>query len=215
MQPKDNSEKKVTIDSGAIKLEGLFNPFSAEKGVVIAHPHPLYGGDMRNNVIEALCNAYNECGFSTLRFNFRGVGESGGSHDNGEGEQKDVEAAIHFLMNEGIREIGLAGYSFGSWAIALGIKKFKNIDHAIMVSPPVDVFDYSSANGSKAIRLIVAGSEDDIADPRSIERAVPLLNPDAILKIIQGADHFYWGKTDEIKRIVMEYLNATGKACCS
>jgi uncharacterized protein len=206
MQPKHNSEKKIKIDSGALILEGLFNPISTDKGVVVAHPHPLYGGDMHNNVVEALCRAYNESGISSLRFNFRGIGLSEGSYDNGAGEQDDIEAAINFLAAEGVKQIDLAGYSFGSWTIALGIKKFANINNVIMVSPPVDIFDYSSAYGSQAIKLVIAGSEDNIADWHSIKRTLPLLNPDAIFKVIQGADHFYGGKTDEIKKIVMELV---------
>jgi uncharacterized protein len=206
MESKHSPEKKIFIHSGALKLEALFNPVSTDRGVVVAHPHPLYGGDMLNNVVETLCSACNESGFTTLRFNFRGVGQSEGSYDNGIGEQQDIEAAIQFLMNHGIKEIDLAGYSFGSWAIALGIKKFKNINRVIMVSPPVDVFDYSSAYNSQTIKLVIAGSEDDIADWHSIEKTLPLLNPDAIFKVIQGADHFYWGRTDEIRKIVMEFL---------
>jgi uncharacterized protein len=126
-------EKKITINSESLKLEGLFNPASTDKGVVLAHPHPLYGGDMYNNVVEALCLAYNECGYSSLRFNFRGVGRSEGSYGNGDGEQKDIKAAIDFFRVEGIKEIDLAGYSFGSWAISLGIKRFKDINRVIMV----------------------------------------------------------------------------------
>jgi uncharacterized protein len=206
MRTKYNSEKKIIIDSGALKLEGLFNTVSTDKGVVVAHPHPLYGGDMHNNVVESLCSAYNECGISSLRFNFRGIGLSEGTYDNGVGEQNDIEAAINFLTNEGITEIDLAGYSFGSWAIALGIKKFANINNVIMVSPPVDIFDYSSAYGSLAVKLVIAGSEDSIADWRSIEKALPLFNQDVTFKVIQGADHLYWNRSDDIKNIVMEFL---------
>lgn len=201
-------EKKITFNSGALKIEGLFNDFSTDKGVVVAHPHPLYGGDMHNNVVEALCHAYNEYGYSSLRFNFRGVGRSEGNYGNGTGEQEDIKAAIDFLRVGGIKEIDLAGYSFGSWAISLGIKKFKDVNRVIMISPPVDVFDYSSANGAQEIKLVIAGSEDNIADWRSVEKALPLFNQDVVFKVIPGADHFYWNRSDDIKSIVMEFLGS-------
>jgi|WetSurMetagenome_2_1015567.scaffolds.fasta_scaffold13558_4 uncharacterized protein len=207
MQPEQlTSEKPVTFNSGALKIEGLFTSSSTEKGVVVTHPHPLYGGDMLNNVVEALCHAYNKCGYSSLRFNFRGAGGSEGAYDNGNGEQDDMEAAVRYLVNSGIKKIDLAGYSFGSWVIALGIKKLKNINRLVMVSPPVDLFDYSSAYNAPETGLIIAGSEDDIADWRSIEKVLPLFNQDVTLKVIQGADHFYWGKSDDLMNIVMEFL---------
>jgi uncharacterized protein len=211
MQPKQSiSDKKIFFNSGPLKIEGLFTPVSEDKGVIVAHPHPLYGGDMMNNVVEALCLAYNECGYSSLRFNFRGVGRSEGNYDNGIGEQLDIEAAISFLTTMGIKNIDLAGYSFGSWVIALGIRRFENINRVIMVSPPVDAFDYSSANDAREIKLIIAGSEDNIADWRSIDRTLPIFNKEAALKVINGADHFYWGKADEIKKIVIDFLRHSG-----
>jgi len=212
VQPGQNtSEQKVIFNSGELKIEGLFTPVSGDKGVVVAHPHPLYGGDMHNSVVQALCHAYNECGYSSLRFNFRGVGESEGDYGNGVGEKEDIQAAIHFLTTEGFKEIDLAGYSFGSWAIALGIKNFKNINRVIMVSPPVNAFDYSSADGAHEIKLIIAGSDDNIADWKSIEKALPLFNKEVALKVISGADHLYWGKSDNIKKIISDFLKQSGR----
>lgn len=200
------AEKRVIFSSDRLGIEGLYNDVSGDRGVVVAHPHPLHGGDMMNNVVEALCLAYNECGYSSLRFNFRGVGQSEGSYDNGEGEQKDLESAIRYLAGTGIEEIDLAGYSFGSWIIARGVKTFGKISRIVMVSPPVDLFDYSSLHNSRETRLIIAGSEDNIADWRSIEKIMPLWNPDATFEVINGADHFYWGKTEDIRKIIKDFI---------
>jgi len=201
-------EKTVIFDSGPLKLEGLFNDLSKGKGVVVAHPHPQYGGDMRNNVVEAICDAYNGCGYASLRFNFRGVGRSEGTYDNGIGEQEDLLAAIGYLSDAGIDRIDLAGYSFGSWVIALGIKRFEDVNRVVMVSPPVDIFDYSSLENSGRIKLVIAGSEDEIADWRSVDKVLPLWNPDARLKVIKGADHFFWGMSKEIKGILADFLKS-------
>jgi len=198
--------KRIFFNSGPLKLEGLYNRVSGERGVVITHPHPLYGGDMMNNVVEALRLAYNECGYSSLKFNFRGVGQSEGGYDNGDGEQKDVEAAIRYLADDGIEKIYLAGYSFGSWVIARGAKGYGGIGHIVMVSPPVDLFDFSSFQNTNGIKLVIAGSEDNVADWRSIEKIMPLWNPDAILKVIDGADHFYWRNSDDLRKIIHDFL---------
>jgi hypothetical protein len=198
--------KRVIFNSGPLRIEGLFNQVSGNRGVVVAHPHPLYGGDMMNNVVEAICLAYNECGYSSLKFNFRGVGQSQGGYDNGDGEQKDVEAAIRYLADAGIEKIYLAGYSFGSWVIARGAKGYGEIGHIVMVAPPVDLFDFSSLQNTKEIKLVIAGSEDNVACWRSIEKSMPIWNPDAMLKVIDGADHFYWENSDDLSKIIKEFL---------
>lgn len=95
-------EEKVCFRSGDFELEGLFESGHTARGVVITHPHPLYGGDMHNPVVETIRRAYRMKGVATLRFNFRGTGESEGQHDNGVGEQDDVLAALSFLMESGI-----------------------------------------------------------------------------------------------------------------
>jgi uncharacterized protein len=201
-----HSESRIIFNSGTLKIEGLLNDVSCDKGVIVTHPHPLYGGDMMNNVVETLCLTYNKCGYSSLRFNFRGVGQSEGSYDNGKGEQEDLEAAIRFLRDAGIKDIDLAGYSFGSWIIARGIKRYGKIKQVALVSPPVELFDYSSLCKVEELKLVISGSEDNIADWRSIEKVLPSWNPDVIFKVIEGADHFYWQKTDDLEKIILEFL---------
>ena len=108
------AEKQIRFLSGDIEIEGLLYSSEGNKGVVITHPHPLYGGNMYNNVVKALVRIYQLAGYSTLRFNFRGVGLSKGTYGNGIGEQEDVRAALLYLAQEGKQSLDLAGYSFGS-----------------------------------------------------------------------------------------------------
>ena len=108
-------EKSIAFSAGAITLEGLLQEDSQTDGVVITHPHPLYGGNMHNNVVMALTRAYQKLGCTTLRFNSRGVGNSQGSYGDGIGEKEDVKAAIAYLAASGMNRIDLAGYSFGAW----------------------------------------------------------------------------------------------------
>ncbi|MEJ2024042.1 MAG: alpha/beta hydrolase, partial [Deltaproteobacteria bacterium] len=116
--------EKIDFRSGDLVLEGLLTRADGSRGVVVTHPHPLYGGNMQNNVVRAITRAYREAGYTTLRFNFRGVGASQGGFDNGRGEQKDVEAALQYRLSLGCDWLDLAGYSFGSWVNAMGAEIF-------------------------------------------------------------------------------------------
>jgi alpha/beta superfamily hydrolase len=205
-------EKRVFIQSGGLKIEGLLGGAQGQKAVVVTHPHPLYGGDMHNNVVEAIVKAYSEKGYTTLRINFRGVGQSDGSFDEGLGEQEDVEAALTYLQEMEKPSIDLAGYSFGAWVNARGLKGFVQVERMIMVSPPVNFIDFSFLDYNPKIRLVIAGSGDDIGPPEIIQKMLPNWNPDALFKIIQGADHFYWGKSGEIEKIVRNFLESEGEA---
>lgn len=199
-------EKRIFIKSSSdIVLEALINEGSKDAAVLVAHPHPLYGGDMYNNVVEALIKAYQDSGYTTLRFNFRGVGRSGGSYDNGIGEREDVKAVFKYILDMGKDKIAVSGYSFGAWVIASCIKELET-DHIVMVSPPVSMIDFSFLEYDPRIRLVITGSYDDIAPPDMIKDMLPKWNPDAILEIIDGADHFYWGWTNKIEDIVKKFL---------
>ena len=108
-------EEKITLTAGRYRLEGYWQAGARGTGAVITHPHPLYGGTMNNPVVETVQSAYQQYGYATLRFNFRGVGGSQGNFDNGLGEQNDVRAAISYVENMDVSAIDLAGYSFGAW----------------------------------------------------------------------------------------------------
>lgn len=200
------TEEKVFFQAGDVKIEGLLDNAPGEEGVVVTHPHPLYGGDMHNNVVETIVHAYREKGYTTLRFNFRGMGQSTGSYDEGIGEQEDVRAGLAYLGELGKSSIDLAGYSFGVWVNALGLKGFGKARRLIMVSPPVSFLDFSFLDYNEKIQLVIAASQDDIGPPDMIKEMIPVWNPEARLEIIQGADHFYWGKNGDIKRIIQEFL---------
>ena len=120
-------EERVFFQSGEIKLEGLYQNFTGNNALIVSHPHPQHGGDMLNNVVETIVESYHEREYTTLRYNFRGVGASEGEYDNGVGEQEDVRAAIEYLSSMGKDNIDLAGYSFGSWVNALGLASFDKV----------------------------------------------------------------------------------------
>jgi len=200
-------EEHIFFYSRDLRLEALFAKGHSEKGVVVTHPHPLYGGDMYNNVVAAIVTAYQDSGYTTLRFNFRGVGGSHGTHDEGRGEQEDVKAALAYLKSKGIEDLHLGGYSFGAWVNALALNQFSDdIATMVMVSPPVAFLDFSFLKYSEKIKLIISGERDDIAPPSIIKPMKDTWNPGAAFYVIEGADHFYWGKEKEIIKMIKEYL---------
>ena len=194
--------KKITFLSEDYEIEGLFNKRDQDKGVVVTHPHPLYGGDMYNLVVETIVHVYYQKGYSTLKFNFRGVGKSQGEYDNGVGEQKDVVAAIAFLFETGIKQIDLAGYSFGAWVNAHAIREDAPVQNIMMVSPPVGFMDFQPISAMSGLKLVIAGSRDDIAPVDIIRKTLPVWNPDARFEVIDGADHFYGGYLGQLESVL-------------
>jgi len=195
--------EKIKFLSENYEIEGLFNKRDKNKGVVITHPHPLYGGDMYNLVVETIVHVYNIKGYSTLKFNFRGVGKSQGQYDNGVGEQKDVLAALSFLADMGMGKIALAGYSFGAWVNAHAvIQEDVFVENMMMVSPPVGFMDFNAINAMNLLKFVITGSRDDIAPVDAVKKMLPIWNPDARFEIIYGADHFYGGYLEQLESLL-------------
>ena len=199
-------EELIFFMAGAVKIEGHLQRKPGDKGAVITHPHPLYGGSMHNNVVESLVQAYQQAGYTTLRFNFRSVGGSQGEYDNGQGEQEDVNAAVHYLAEQGKNVVDLAGYSFGAWVNALARPEKDTVHRIVMVSPPVAVLDFGPTQSIPQLKLVVAGSRDEIAPPELIKTILPTWNSSAQLEIIEGADHFYGAHTGKLKSILTDHL---------
>lgn len=204
------NEKPVRIESKDALIEGLLARGSAPEAVVVTHPHPLYGGDMRSGVVEAAVRAYHRRGYTTLRFNFRGVGRSTGRYAQGLGEQEDVLGALAFLTGKGASALDLVGYSFGAWVNARGLERFVGVRRLILVSPPVDLLDFSGIVHSSKIELVITGSRDDIAPPDRVREMMDTWNPNAVFRIVSSADHFYGGKTGKVEEIIEDFLEPAG-----
>ena len=200
-------EESITFRSQDTLLEGLLEQNSNDKAVVITHPHPLYGGNMHNNVVDAIRQAYHDNGYTTLRFNFRGTGRSQGTYDDGQGEQLDVRAAFDLLTDMDMTDIRLAGYSFGAWINAMATCETVLVQHQIMVSPPVGFIEFTGIKSIRGLNLVVTGSRDDIAPAEMIRELMPDWNPAAAFEVIEGADHFYGGYTDVLEKMLEKYLD--------
>jgi uncharacterized protein len=203
---ENKMEERVAFYSDKFQLEGYFDFQSTERGVIVTHPHPLYGGDMSNMVVELIVATFRSKGFSTLRFNFRGVGGSQGNYSDGVGESKDVCSAAQYLKAKKIGKLSLAGYSFGAWVNASVKCDDVEIENMVMVSPPVAFMDFKPVKPIDNLRLVVAGSRDEIAPPGQIEKFLPLWNPSADFEIIDGADHFYWDHFKALDKVLASYI---------
>lgn len=195
-------EKIITFDSQAFSLKGKLTSIAPTQAAVITHPHPLYGGDMDNPVVGIVSKAYQNNGWSTLRFNFRGTGSSDGEFDNGMGEQEDVDAAIAYLTRTGFQEIELAGYSFGAWVLAARARKRAGHPHPMrFIAPPVAFMDFKPIDHLEGLKQVVVGTNDEFAPLDQIEPLIPRWNSKAQFNVIDGADYFYWNQMKELQKI--------------
>jgi len=191
------TEKPITLTCDDLQLEGLLYR-GGPNGVVVTHPHPLYGGNMYNAVVEIIVQAFQEQNFSTLRFNYRGVGASQGSYDHGTGETRDTRQAMDYLAKIGIERYYLAGYSFGAWVNArLSLQESLDAE-MVMVSPPVAFIDFEPRMSLPNLKLVVTGSRDEIAPEPLVRKSLADWNPAACFEVIPGADHFYSGCCDKL-----------------
>jgi alpha/beta superfamily hydrolase len=201
----NNMEEKISFKSDGFKLQGLLHS-AGEKGVVVTHPHPLYGGNMYNPVVETITQAFQHQGYTTLRFDFRGVGSSQGTYDKGTGEKRDTCRALAYLAQINVDKICLAGYSFGAWVNAQILPGDAPVTEMTMVSPPVAFIDFEPIQEMTTLKLVVTGSRDDIAPAHMIRERLPSWNPAARFEIIPGADHFFSGYADILASTLMAHL---------
>ena len=181
-------EERVHFGKDQMLLEGLFAAAGETKGAIISHPHSLMGGDMWNPVVKTVTQVLFAAGISTLRFNFRGVGGSAGSFDEGRGEQEDFLSALAFLEDRGLKEILPAGYSFGAWVIA-GVLGRRSLAPAIFVAPPIKLFPFDLRNLKGSVGLIVCGDCDPYCPADRIRTMATELSCPLVL--IPGSDHFF------------------------
>ena len=191
-------EERIAFSSEELNLEGLLSRGRGRQGVIISHPHPLYGGEMRNPVVGIIQKVFAERGWTTLRFNFRGVGRSQGKYAEGVGEQEDVRAAVQYLRGLGIREIFLAGYSFGAWVNAQAALDLPEVAGTILVAPPQAMLDFSFLQNDAKTKLVVAGEWDSFGPVEEVKKVLESMHSPPALVIIPEADHFFDGATKEL-----------------
>lgn len=205
------SLKKVCIPSESIMIEGEINKpekFDEKTAVVICHPHPLFGGCMYNNVVSALFYVLPEKGMLTLRFNFRGVGGSQGKYEGGIGEKKDVNAAINYLKTlfSRLKEVIVVGYSFGAW-VGLSAAAENDLAKAMVaIAPPLNSFNFDYLRKVKKPKYFIVGDSDELAPLNSFLVLYEEIPAPKKYVVLHGADHFCYGREQEIAKIVADIV---------
>ena len=199
-------EKQVTFRSGDLTLEGLLAiPGGDAPAAVVCHPHPMYGGSMFNNVVDAILSAMWQLGYSTLRFNFRGVGASEGEHDGGRGERDDAAAAMTFLLSQpGVAKNGavMAGYSFGAMVAVAAGYQHAEVSRIVAVALPLAMTQAQVPDGASKPLLLVSGDHDSYSPVAGLTELQEKIGKCAKLEIIKGADHFFGGSEAELSRVI-------------
>ena len=190
--------EKLFIDNEDIKLEAEYFESSTDQtsAVLVAHPHPQYGGNMYNNVVSAVFNIFMSNDVSCLRFNFRAVGNSTGTHSSGRGELSDVKACIDYLINnKNVEKVFICGYSYGA---AIGCSTVNHSEKVIgyaSISFPWDFIGprYKKLSQANKPKLFIQGDRDDIANFNNFQEHYASYSDPKESMIIKGADHFYGG----------------------
>ena len=199
-------EEKVIWKNGLLVSEGLWCRASGDSGVVICHPHPLMGGSMYNNVVETIRDVFSSSNYSTLRFNFRGVGDSTGQYDEGRGEKQDILSSCEFIKSQGINKITLAGYSFGAWVCCrLLMDKLSQISSTILISPPQKYFDFDWSGLENAVEIIICGDRDPFCDVDDLREKAE--NIHSRLTILRATDHFYTRQEAHLAEQLRKYIH--------
>ena len=174
---------------------------------VACHPHSLYGGTMDNKVTHVLARAMNECGAPVFRFNFRGVGASGGQFDNGRGESDDLAAVVE----EGRRRfpgaaLWLGGFSFGAF-VALRAAAAVSPVKLVAVAPTVARFELGSVAHPDCDWMLAQGDADDVVPPEAVLAWAAAQARKPRLHVLKGAGHFFHGKLHELKPLIVDFLS--------
>jgi alpha/beta superfamily hydrolase len=180
------------------------------KGVaLVLHPHPLGGGTMHNKVVFRAAAALNDAGLTTLRINFRGVGQSTGQHDEGRGERDDVRAGLDYLSEHYPNQhITLCGFSFGARVgLEVGIADAR-VRYLIGVGTPLDKYDFEFLQACRKPLLLVHGEHDEYGDVERVKQMSAELeqHTQVRLVVISGADHFFENRLDELKRAIFDWI---------
>ena len=205
---------EVIINGPEGRLEGryLHSKQPAAPVALMLHPHPQHGGTMNNKIVYALYHSFARRGFSTLRFNFRGVGRSQGAYNRGEGELSDAASALDWLQtyNPNAGQCWIAGFSFGAWIGMQLLMRRPEIASFVAVAPPANLFDFSFLAPCPSSGLVVLGSADELVTQESVQKLVDKLSSQRDIsidyKVIAGANHFFQNKIGDLDRHVDRYL---------
>jgi alpha/beta superfamily hydrolase len=207
----NSATQSLTLQGPAGAIEALRDapaPDAIRGTAVIAHPHPLFGGTMQNKVVQTLARAFVQCGWQAVRFNFRGVGTSAGTYDEGRGEAADMLAVIEQVAPSG--PLALAGFSFGAFVtshVARTLSPARSPGKLVLVGTAASRFEVAPvALELHEQTLVLHGEQDDTVPLASVmDWARPQSLP---VTVIPGVAHFFHGQLPLLKNLVARHLRA-------
>ena len=196
------------------RLEGRYHHSKVPNAPIalLLHPHPQHGGTMNNKVVYGLYHTFVKRGFSTLRFNFRGVGRSQGKFDNGQGELSDAASALDWMQtyNPNAGACWVGGFSFGAWIGMQLLMRRPEIDGFVSVAPPANIYDFTFLAPCPSSGLIVHGNSDELVPEASVAKLAAKLGTQKNIKVryrtVEGANHFFGTHMDPLTELVDQYL---------
>ena len=182
------------------------------KGVaLVLHPHPLGGGTMHNKVVFRAASALNDAGLLTLRINFRGVGQSSGTHDFGIGELEDARAGLDYLAQQyPDQQIAVCGFSFGArMGMEVGLED-ERVKLLISIGTPIDKYDFGFLEQCRKPLLLIHGERDEFGNVNQLRKLIDKVaqNCPVQLVVVPNADHFFKGSLDQVKQAISEWITS-------
>lgn len=206
------AHENVSFPSGDLTLEGavhLPQGLGRFPAVAICHPHPRRGGDLRNTVVSALAGSLREAGIAALRFNFRGVGSSGGAFDGGVGEIQDAAAAVTYLtLHDRVdaSRVGIAGYSFGGWMALAASDRGDSVQAVASIACPVRAFRELGVQKMLSPKLLLVGDLDHDFPTDQFRFLARRYSEPRQVEVVQGADHFFVGREMEVAEVTAKFF---------
>ena len=209
--PTEDSEIFLTGPAG--KLECLIEIPEPElerpATAVICHPHPLHGGTLRNKVVTIIERALRESGLRTVRFNFRGAGDSEGEYDEGNGEIEDLLTVTDWVQKtRPADDLWLAGFSFGAF-VALKAAQNLPVRQIVTIAPPVERYGFEHLLPPNCPWLVVQGDEDDVVSATAVQQWADALDQPPNLIIMEGADHFFHRRLMDLRGLIKNHVQSS------
>lgn len=206
--PAETAEILLTGPAG--RLECLVDvPEASEERpatAVLCHPHPQHGGTLRNKVVTIMERSLRELGLRTVRFNFRGVGESEGEFDDGDGETEDLLAVIEWVRRaRPDDDLWLGGFSFGAY-VALRAAQNLPVRQLITIAPPVERYGFDQLQPPNCPWLVVQGDEDEVVSPEAVSDWARALGQDADLITMEGTGHFFHRRLMDLRGLIKNHV---------